>query len=335
VLLSGASGFLGSALVRELHGRGARIHATFRSGSRIEHLTAFPIQWHLAELEDATALHAAFQSAGEEARSAGRRFDAINSAALISYRRADVERSRRVNVEGTHNVLEAALHSGVQRLCHISSVVACGHATRADRRIDEEHPFNGAGLRSAYVTTKRGAEVLALAMKTPPEVVVCLPGAIFGPSPAGSNTTRLLRRIEKGTLGPFAPPGSLSVVGVGCVARGVCLALERGRPGRRYLLCESNLRHVELFWMAASALGVRGPRRTFHPLLWRLVTGVAGLLDRLVPAQEATPEALRLLGTHFRFDASRARKELGWQPRPFSEVLEETVSWMRRSSTES
>jgi dihydroflavonol-4-reductase len=145
----------------------------------------------------------------------------------------------------------------------------------------------------------------------------------------GSNTTRFLQRVQRGSLGPFAPPGSLSVVGVQDAAAGICLALERGRANGRYLLSESNWTHVELLALAATELGVPPPRWRVPKAAWSAVVAAAALVDRVLPATEATPEALRLLGTHFRFDAARARSELGWRPRPFPEVLRETVRWMR------
>ena len=100
---------------------------------------------------------------------------------------------------------------------------------------------------------------------------------VRSPRPPGSNTTRFLRHVQRGTLGPFAPPGSLSVVGVADVARGIRLALERGRHGRRYLLCESNLTLRELQTRAARVLGVRPPLASVPPWLWRGVVGAVSL----------------------------------------------------------
>lgn len=333
ILVTGASGFVGSALVEELHDHGASLHAVARPTTRREHLAHLPIHWHEGDLEDPARLAEAFARAASEARSEGRALDVVHAAAVIRYRPEDSEASRRVNVQGTRHVLEASVAHGVRRVCHVSSVVACGFAPDGRAELTEDAPFNGARLRSGYVTTKRLAEVLALAVQAPPEVVCCLPGAVFGPSPAGSNTTRFLRHVQRGTLGPFAPPGSLSVVGVADVARGIRLALERGRHGRRYLLCESNLTLRELQTRAARVLGVRPPLASVPPWLWRGVVGAVSLASLLRPLQEATPEALRLLGTHFRFRSARAREELGWRPRPFDEVLAETVAWMGSSRT--
>ena len=89
---------------------------------------------------------------------------------------------------------------------------------------------------------------------------------------------------------------------------------------------------ARLFAEASGLLGsrtrVRGPAPDW---LWSAVVSGAELVDRVRPLQVTTPQALRLLGLHYRFDASRARRELGWEPRPFRAVLEETVAWLRGS----
>jgi dihydroflavonol-4-reductase len=107
------------------------------------------------------------------------------------------------------------------------------------------------------------------------------------------------------------------------------LALEKGRRGRRYILTESNPTHLAVFRCVAAALGVAAPRRTAPTWLWPWIVGAVSLVDRLRPAELVTPQALRALGTSFRFDNSRAREELGWNPRPFPEVIEQAVHTLR------
>jgi dihydroflavonol-4-reductase len=110
---------------------------------------------------------------------------------------------------------------------------------------------------------------------------------------------------------------------------GIRLVLDRGTRGRRYLLSESTWRLGELLRLASRAAGRSGPRGRVPPPVWRALVAALAVLDRISPAEHATPEALALLGRHFRFRARRAREELGWTPRPFPEVLAEIVAWMR------
>ena len=338
VFVTGATGFVGSALLERLAQRGVALHALVRKGSsgsavpRVACGALPPVTWHTGDLLDEGSIRRAIGEFAARARRDGQRTFVVHGAARISYRTPDAEASRRANVEGTRFVLEASKEQFVGRALLVSSVVAVGYASSAGEALDEEASYNGARLRCHYVTTKRAAEDYALSVADELELVVVNPGAIFGPSRAAarrSNTTLFLQRLARGTFGNWAPPGSLSVVGVDDVAQGIESALVWGRSGRRYLLCESSWTHLELMRLAARELGVRAPKRALPRPLWNGLVAGAALVDRWRALEEATPQALRLLGEHFRFDSARARQELGWEPRPFPEVLAQTVRWMR------
>ena len=325
VLVTGATGFVGAALVRELATLGHPVYALARPSADRTELEGLDLRWQAGDLEDAASIERAVAAVC----AAGERPWIVHSAALISYRTRDARLQRRVNVEGTHAVLDACRRHPIGRLLHVSSVVAVGHA-RARDVLDEEAPFNGAELGCDYVDTKRAAEELVLAAAGELDVVVVNPGAIFGPNPRGGNSVKFLHKLVRGELGPFAPPGSLSVVGVDDVALGCILALEHGARGRRYLLVESVHSLLELFRLAARLLGVLSPRWTVPPPLWRALVLGTRAADALRPAELFTPQTLRLLGVHFRFHATRAREELGWHPRPFEDVLRETIAYLRQ-----
>jgi dihydroflavonol-4-reductase len=160
------------------------------------------------------------------------------------------------------------------------------------------------------------------------DVVVASPAVVFGPAPMGSNSMRFLERVVRGRLGPLSPPGSLSVVGLADAADGILLALRRGIRARRYLLCESAWRLHDLFRLASRLAGRSGPRIRLNGAAWRSVVATLELVDRWFLRGSSTPEALELLGYHFRFKARRAREELGWTPRPIDQVLAETLAWL-------
>lgn len=328
VLVTGATGFVGSALVRRLAEEGKEVHALARRGADRSHVHGVA-RFHDGDLLDPRSVEEAARATVARARELGVRAQLVHGAAVISYRTADAALSRMVNVEGTGVVLDAARTAGIDRVCHVSSVVTVGHAASADDALTEEAEFNGAELRTAYVTTKRAAEDFALAVASQQDVVVVNPGAVFGRTARPSNTQRFLAQMARGRTGPFAPPGSLAVVGVDDVAEGIALALERGRRGRRYLLTESNWTHLELFRLAARLLDARPPRLALPGPLWSAAVAGVALVDRLRPLRLLSPQTLRLLGKHFRFDSTRAREELGWRPRPFTEVLPAVVDQVR------
>lgn len=327
IFVTGATGFLGGAFVRLATSRGHRVHAILREGTRTTHLDDLPIRWHPGNLLDAASLDRALAAARQDA--AGELPWVVHSAAVISYRTRDRELQRRVNVEGTCSLLDAAERHRVGRFLHVSSVVAVGAAPDGRTDLDEDSPFEGHRLRADYVDTKRSAEELALDACDRLDLCVVNPGAVFGPSPRESNTARFLEMIANGKAGPAIPPGSLSLVGVDDVAHGMLLALERGRRGRRYILTESILSVAEVFARAEAELGVRARRLPLPSWLWSAACVGAGLWDRFFPAEIATPQSLRLMGAHFRCSGERARRELGWQPQPFDQVLRATIDGLR------
>lgn len=334
VLVTGATGFLCSAVARALAARGDEVHALAREGSDTSILDGIDVRWHAGDLVDAVSVVDAVRAVSVRAREIGTGWSLIHGGALISYATGDHDAAVAINVEGTRHVLDAARTHGVGRVVHVSSVVTVG-TSEGGAVLDETAEFNLQDCGVDYVLTKRAAEDLALAMAPVLDIVVVNPGAIFGALPGGergaqrSNTARLVRLVAQGR-GPFvAPPGTVSVVGVDDTAQGAVLALDRGRRGERYLLVESWLRSLDLLRLLARELSSRGPVCAVPSIAWPALVAVARSWDRIKPMKLAPPQGLVMLGCHLRFDAAKARKELGWSPRPFIAVLRETIESLR------
>ena len=328
VLVTGGTGFLGREIVRQLVARGEEVHVVARSGSPRGPLAQVPIVWHEADLRDAGAVARAVESVAESAHARAERARIVHAAALISYRTGDLDLARATNVEGTKTLLAAAGKTGVERFVHVSSVVTVG-SSRNGKPVDERTPFDLGALGVDYVDTKRAAEEAVLAASREIDVVIVNPGAIFGPIERESNTVRTIRRVAEGRSPPVLPPGSVGIVGVRDAAEGTLLALDRGRRGERYLLVESNLTTRELLATIARAVGVAPRGRVLARPAWRALTACAYVWDRIVPIRFTPPQALTMLGIDLRFDASKARRELGWSPSSFEEVIRETVEHLR------
>lgn len=318
VFVTGATGFVGGALLPRLCAEGFDVHALARASSDRGALADLPITWHAGDLSDPASIAAAIAAAGP--------LDlCIHGGATISYRTADAAVQERVNVDGTRAVLESARQAGIARIVHVGSVVAVGTAPDGSAVLDEDAPWDPRLERVDYVRTKRRADELAVGLGA----VVVDPGAIFGPGALRANTTKFLGQVRRRGAPPLVPPGGLSVVGVGDVADGILAAARRGAPGRRYLLCESNWSLRAIFTAAAPLFGHRRrPLAAVPRPLWRGVVAGARAVDSLRPLDLLAPQGLSLVAEHYRFDARRARAELDWSPRPFTEVLRETADWL-------
>ncbi len=332
VLVTGATGFLGREIVRQLVASGVEVHVFARGSSNRGPLAGMPLTWHDGDLRDEDSVVRAVRAFVAAARQRGLPARVVHSAALISYKSSDRELSREVNVEGTRRLLDASSAAGVSRFLFVSSVVTVGHSTSGEA-IDELAVFNNGRLGVHYVDTKRAAEELVLGASATLDVVVANPGAIFGPVERESNTVRFIRRMADGKGPWFAPPGSISVVGVHDSAAGILLTLERGRRGERYLLVESSVTALELFQRIARELSATPARWRFPRWIWPALVAGARAMDRVRPIELAPPQGLRMLGLDLRFDARKARSELGWTPAPFDRVLAETVAHVRSQSS--
>jgi dihydroflavonol-4-reductase len=328
VLVTGACGFLGRAICRELDAQGYQVHALVRPQSDRSVLAGTRAHYISGDLTDPDSLQKAAQQVSEASTSTSPAW-LVHNAAALGYRRRDAQLQKAVNVEGTANVFLAACKAHFSRALHVSSVVTVGHAERA-QNVTEAIDWNAGNLPVEYVQTKREAEENVLALSSELDVRVVNPGAIFGPGGEQGNTSKLLIALAQGKLGPVVPPGGMSVVGVADTARGVRLALERGRRGARYILtdeflCTRDLCERAVARMRLRGLAARAPRLSVPRSLWPVVIAAVRTLELIHEPRLTTSRALRMVGPDWRASSERAREELGWRPTPFDCVLGETL----------
>ncbi|MCL4288937.1 MAG: NAD-dependent epimerase/dehydratase family protein [Thermoleophilia bacterium] len=286
VYVTGAGGFVGAHVARELAGRGADVRA------------------ERVDLLDAAGLRRAVDGC-----------DAVfHVAALYSYD-ADPDAIERVNVEGTRNVIEACVRAGVRRLVHTSTAGTCGPVP--GREATERDGPPAWELEVPYKRTKLAAERLVLeAARAELDAVVVNPTAPVGdgdrkPTPTG----RMVAGVASGRIRGYVATTGLNVVDVRDVARGHALALERGIRGERYLLGGVNLPLADLFAAIADLAGVPRPR-----LRVPYVAAVAAARLGLASADE-----VRLARVPMYFSSGKARSVLGYEPGPVTPALARAI----------
>mgnify|MGYP001187734066 CR=1 FL=1 len=320
-LITGASGFVGANIVAALNAAGWQARALVRRTSSLTALDGLTYSVAIGDVTDPKSLAAAMQGVDAVFHAAGVVADYWSQDASLTYR---------VNVNGTRHVVEAALAADVPpRLVFTSSQAALGFG-EGQTAIDETHPFNLAPAFYPYGHSKALAEqVVQGAVRRGLHAVIVNPSIVLGPRDATLYNSRIVLEVQAGRL-PLVPPGGVNVVDARDVAAGHLLALERGRPGERYLLAGHNVTLVYLARQIAAALGVRGPAGAIPE---RLIGPLAAALDR---ANQLSPRRLPLAGDVLRFGSrfiyannQKALAELGWTVTPLQETIGRAVAWLR------
>jgi dihydroflavonol-4-reductase len=318
VLVTGGTGFLGANLVHHLVTRGDQVRVLKRRRTPPDILAGLPVEFVEGDVTDPDSLLRACR--GVEG--------VYHVAALVSYWRPRRAWQHRVNVDGTRHMVEAARASGVRRLVHTSSIAAIGYPASRNQPADEDTEWNWGPHDIGYCTTKHLGEQEALAGNGRGlEVVVVNPAVIFGPRDVRRNTGRLITMVARHPVLVW-PDGVITTCDVDDVCAGHLAAMERGRPGRRYILGGEHWRFPDLIRAVAELLGKKVRVLAAPGWLESLVAWTADGVSRVTGKEPPlTPELVtvrRLVGT---YSSARAIRELGYPQTPLRVTLEKTYRW--------
>jgi dihydroflavonol-4-reductase len=312
-LITGGSGFIGSHLVRALAARGDELRLLARRGSNLDHLEGLEFERVTGDITDRRAVRRAMKGAER----------VFHVAGSTSMRSRDRERAFEVNVTGTRNVVEEALRADVQQVVHTSSAGAIGPA-RPGGAADESQTFAAGHLGIAYVNSKHEAEVEAMrAAVHGLALVIVNPTFVLGPDDPSGTSNALVKRVMLRQI-PFYVDGGLNIVDVRDVAKGHLQAAAKGKPGERYILGGRNFTLGRLFADIGRISGVPPPPVKVSPRLTNTAVGAARRVGFPVPVSE---DELRSAEQWWTYRSAKAKKELGFRPRPHEETLEDTVHW--------
>ena len=323
-LLTGATGFVGGAVLRELLARGWGVRVLHRPGSPQRNLEGLgaPFERWIGDLRDLASLREA---------AAGCDF-VFHVAARYQFGLGYSRAMYRDNVEGTCNVLAAAAAARVRRIVYTSTVGVL-HARADGVPVDEACLASIEQLAGPYKRSKWLAEqeVLRAAREGLPVVTVC-PSAPVGPCDVKPTPTgKMILDFVRGRMPAYVDTG-LNLVAVEDAAVGHVLAAERGEVGQRYILGHENLSFRAILEMLSSITGrspprLRVPRRLLVPLSY--VSEGVSLVLRRAPA--ISLENARMAQSYMYFDCSRAVRELGFSPGSVRRALERAVDWFEEN----
>jgi dihydroflavonol-4-reductase len=317
-LVSGASGFVGSAVARALAARGWEVRCLVRAGSDRRNLLDLPAEVVLGDLTDSASLERAL--AGCQAL--------FHVAADYRLGVADPRHLYQVNVEGTRNILQAAERASVDHVVYTSSVATVGLPADGSPG-DETTPVGLQDMIGHYKRSKFLAErVVRDWARTCGRVVIVNPSSPMGPGDVKPTPTgQILVDAARGRTPAYVDTG-LNVVHVDDVAAGHLLALERGRPGERYILGGENLSLLDILTKVALLVGRKPPRiRLPHSVVLPIAYLAEGYSRVTGRPTRVTLESVRMARKHMFFSSAKAQAELGYRWRPAHQALADAVRW--------
>ena len=322
-LVTGANGHLGNTLVRALLARGERVRAGVRDTNDLAAFVGLDCELVYAELQDKQALVQALRGV-----------EVLYQVAAVFRHWARDPQAEIVspNVEGTRNVLEAAVEAGVKRVVYVSSVAAVGHDGRPldETYWNDEH--DNAYYRSKILSERMAWEV---AQRLGIELVVALPSAMVGPNTLRLTDTMGFLEAVLARQVPLDPGFHFNFVDVRDVAEGLIQAAEKGRAGERYILANEHSSPLQALVEAANAV-TPGYRLPPPAPRWLLLT-LAWLQERRArlmghPAQLLVSQVRLFHGVRQEYSIAKAQAELGYRPRRPEQALREAFAFLQQRS---
>jgi len=317
ILVTGASGFIGSHLVPRLVQAGHIVSTLGRASGQSKQFNELGVKHYSG---DVTNLEQVLEACTDK--------DVVfHMAGLVSYRSSDLPRQRAVNVDGTRNVMRACLLKNVGRVIHTSSIAAFGIPPEGTTA-DETFKYNLAGLGLSYCDTKHEAEeVVAEYFAAGLNVLLLCPGIIFGEGDTHPHHHVIFKSLSKGFL-LGVPAGGTPYSDIVDIVDAHVKAIDLGRAGERYSLVSANLSYKEAAQLFAKIYSRRPPLM----VLPKFIVVFAGTMaERYLPMlnikSALTWQVAYLSNYKIFFDCKKAQTELQFTPTPFATTIKRTASY--------
>ncbi len=316
--VTGATGFLGAEVARQLITAGHQVVALVRTPSKADALRALGATLAEGDITDAASLRAPMTGVD----------GLFHCAGWYKIGLAHTDEAERINVDGTRNVLQAMRELRIPKGVYTSTLAV--FSDTGGREVDESYYHHADPFLSEYDRTKWRAhyEVAVPMIREGLPLVIVQPGAIYGPGDTSGLRTMFIDYLQQHL--PAIPAKTAFSWGyIEDVAQAHVLAMERGQAGESYIICGPSHTLTEVFELAQQITGIPAGRLHPGPGLLKAAAGVMTVVGRIAPRLPAhlTAEGLRVLaGVTYLGSNAKARRELGYAPRPLEEGLRQTLS---------
>ena len=334
ILVTGGTGIVGSHLLFQLIQNGESVRATYRTKSSLDsvlHVFSYysgssqtlfdKIEWVQADINDIPALKTAFYGIRT----------VYHCAAMVSFEPHKFKQLKKVNIEGTGNVVNIALTKNIEKLCYVSSVAALGKELDAEAMITEQSPWNNELDHNVYAISKYGAEMeVWRAIQEGLNAVIVNPGLILGPGFwEGESSGRLFKMINDGMK--YYTTGVSGYVDVWDVVEVMIRLLQSDISSERFTLISENISFEGFQREAAECLGVKSPSKKASSTLLEFAWRMDWLRFQLFGGyRKLSKQTARTANNINKYDNSKIKKALNFEFTPVSESIEKVCGYYLR-----
>ncbi len=327
ILVTGGTGLVGSHLLYKLVTEKQKVRAFFRRKktlSRVKHVFSYfsdnaetlfnNIEWVEADIADIPKLQSAFQGVSQ----------VYHCAAFVSFEPDKYRTLRKINIEGTANIVNLCISKNVKKLCYVSSVAAIGHHNNSDKLIDEQTAWNPEDDNSVYAITKYGAELeVWRGTQEGLDAVVVNPGVILGPGfwhSGGSGS--LFKKIHKGMS--HYTKGVTGYIDVWDVVNCLTNLMDSNIKNEGFILVSENLSFKAFQQKVANALGSKPPKKEAKPWLLAIVWRMDWLRYKLLgKRRQLSKQMARSITTTTKYDNSKIKNLISYNFKSIDDSIED------------
>jgi nucleoside-diphosphate-sugar epimerase len=309
--VTGATGFVGNVLAKQLRAAGHEVHASVRNPEKANDLAALGVKLFKGDVTDKESMRAAMQGVD----------GVYHVAGWYKIGVKDKSDGERVNIQGTRNVLELMQKLKIPKGVYTSSLVV-NSDTKGEMK-DESYHFTGRHL-SEYDRTKAVAHEVAkefIANGLP--LVIVMPGLIYGPGDTSELRTSILDFLNQ-KLPVLPTQTTFCWAHVDDIIQGHILAMEKGRIGESYIIAGEPYKMTDAFQLASQITGKRAPGVVSHKVM-KALSVIVKPFDNFLPPTYTSEGLREIAGPTYLGDNSKAKRELGYNPRPFREGWGKTL----------